>query len=70
MGTQGHFTQLIFSDLSTPKGRAEPKKEEAKESAEGTETEGEGAIVSLGSTAFAGIAGFSSAKKDSVSGTL
>ena len=38
-------TQLIFSDLSTPKGRAEPKKEEAKESAEGTETEGEAAAT-------------------------
>ena len=32
-------TQLIFSDLSTPKGKAEPKKEEAKENTEGTETE-------------------------------
>jgi len=34
-------TQLIFSDLSTPKGRAEPKKEETTEGAEGAETEGE-----------------------------
>ncbi len=35
-GTKG--TQLIFSDLSTPKGKAEPKKEEEKE---GAENEGE-----------------------------
>ena len=38
-------TQLIFSDLSTPKGRAEPKKEEAKEGAEGAEAEGEAAAT-------------------------
>ena len=43
--TPAKGTQLIFSDLSTPKGRAEPKKEEAKESAEGTETEGEAAAT-------------------------
>ena len=35
-------TQLIFSDLSTPKGRAEPKKEETKE---GAEAEGEAAAT-------------------------
>ncbi len=39
METKG--AQLIFSDLSTPKGKAEPKKEEAKENTEETGTEGE-----------------------------
>ena len=43
--TETKGTQLIFSDLSTPKGRAEPKKEEAKEGAEGAEAEGEAAAT-------------------------
>ena len=38
-------TQLIFSDLSTPKGRAEPKKEGEKESTEGDGPEGEAAAT-------------------------
>ena len=40
METKG--TQLIFSDLSTPKGKAEPKKEETKE---GAEADGEAAAT-------------------------
>ena len=42
---QAKGTQLIFSDLSTPKGRAEPKKGEAKEGAGGADAGEEAAAA-------------------------
>ena len=48
-------TQLIFSDLSTPKGRAEPKKEEAKESAGGAGAEGGAAAAEEETIMEAGV---------------
>ena len=53
--TETKGTQLIFSDLSTPKGRAEPKKEEAKESAGGAGAEGEAAAVEEETIMEAGV---------------
>ena len=48
-------TQLIFSDLSTPKGRAEPKKGEAKEGAGGAAAREEAAAAGEETAMEAGV---------------